>query len=128
MTITETNNGEAIELAITGRVDTLTSRELQDTIIAAFQKKKNVILNFASVEYISSAGLRALLLGEGAGEQLNRRFMRMQMRAAQAEEHERKQRDGKERRGQKRKGEALLMLHQEASFCEQRNKHSAPRA
>ena len=63
MTITETNNGEAIELAITGRVDTLTSRELQDTIIAAFQKKKNVILNFASVEYISSAGLRALLLG-----------------------------------------------------------------
>ena len=67
-----------------------------------------------------------MLLLEGAGEQINRRLMRMQMRAAQAEEHKRKQGDGKDHRSQERKGEALLILHQEASFCEQRSKHSAP--
>ena len=36
----------------------------QEKILAAFQKGKHLVVDFAGVDYISSAGLRALLLGQ----------------------------------------------------------------
>ncbi len=64
MTISETRTEEKIELAVEGRVDTTTSPQLQAAILQAFQKGKNVILNFQKVDYVSSSGLRALLIGQ----------------------------------------------------------------
>ena len=64
MTINKTINGDSVTLAIEGRVDTSTSPALQAAILGAFQGAKNLTLDFAKVPYISSAGLRALLIGQ----------------------------------------------------------------
>ena len=44
-------------------------------ILKAFQKCPNVILNFAGVMYISSAGLRALLIGQKTASSKGGKFM-----------------------------------------------------
>ena len=64
MTITKKQNGDAVTLFIEGRVDTTTSPELQKEILAAFQVAKNLTLDMEKMAYISSAGLRALLIGQ----------------------------------------------------------------
>ncbi|MCR5093427.1 MAG: STAS domain-containing protein [Lachnospiraceae bacterium] len=63
MTITEVKEGEELRLVVEGRVDTNTSPELQDRILKSFQKASNLTLDLEKTAYISSAGLRALLLG-----------------------------------------------------------------
>lgn len=63
MNIVLTDCGSYIRLMIDGRIDTNTSPQLQQAILNAFQKKKDVVLDFLNVDYISSAGLRALLIG-----------------------------------------------------------------
>ena len=64
MTITTTQDGTHITLAIDGRVDTNTSPQLQNEILKAFQTAKELTLDFEKVPYISSAGLRTLLIGQ----------------------------------------------------------------
>lgn len=64
MIITETKMEDQIQLLVEGRVDTNTSPQLQESILKAFQKSKKVILDVEKVEYVSSAGLRALLIGQ----------------------------------------------------------------
>ena len=64
MTVTEIKNEGRIQLDIAGRVDTITSPQLQAAVLQAFQKGNQVILNLEKVEYISSAGLRVLLIGQ----------------------------------------------------------------
>lgn len=64
MTIKEVKGDGEITLELEGRVDTITAPELQQAILVAFQKEKKLILDFTNIEYISSAGLRALLIGE----------------------------------------------------------------
>lgn len=64
MTLKETRVEDRIQLSVEGRVDTTTSPQLQNAILQAFQKGSHLILDFQNVEYISSAGLRALLIGQ----------------------------------------------------------------
>lgn len=64
MTIVKTQDGDAVTLQIEGRVDTNTSPELQKAILDAFQTGKRLTLDLAQVVYVSSAGLRALLIGQ----------------------------------------------------------------
>ena len=64
MTIAETRRESTVQLDVEGRVDTNTSPELQKRILQAFQKGNTVILNLEQVDYISSSGLRALLIGQ----------------------------------------------------------------
>ena len=64
MNIISTDCETHIRLMVDGRVDTNTSPQLQAAILAAFQKKKDVVVDFLNVKYISSAGLRALLIGQ----------------------------------------------------------------
>lgn len=45
-------------------MDTNTSPQLQERLLKAFQKGSRVILDLEQVEYVSSAGLRALLIGQ----------------------------------------------------------------
>ena len=64
MKLVENRDGDIITIAIEGRVDTVTSPDLQNAILKAFQKSNKLILDFANCEYVSSAGLRALLIGQ----------------------------------------------------------------
>ena len=64
MTISETRNGESITLSVEGRVDATTSAQLQNSILLSFQKVRDLVLDFEQCEYVSSAGLRALLIGQ----------------------------------------------------------------
>ncbi len=64
MNIILTDCESYVRLIVEGRVDTNTSPQLQQAILNAFQKNKNVVLDFLNVPYISSAGLRALLIGQ----------------------------------------------------------------
>ena len=61
MTIEIRKNAEEIVLEITGRLDTITAPALEKTINENFAGIKSLILDFKSLEYISSAGLRVLL-------------------------------------------------------------------
>ena len=64
MYITETRENDIITIAIEGRVDTNTSPQVQDAILKSFQKVNQVVLDFTQCSYVSSAGLRALLIGQ----------------------------------------------------------------
>ncbi|MEG0877024.1 MAG: STAS domain-containing protein [Oscillospiraceae bacterium] len=64
MTIKTIQEGDSAVLAIEGRIDTNTSPQLQEEILKVFKVSKSVTLDFDKVPYISSAGLRALLIGQ----------------------------------------------------------------
>ena len=61
MTIEIKKNADEIVLEITGRLDTITAPALDKTINENLAEIKSLILDFKSLEYISSAGLRVLL-------------------------------------------------------------------
>ncbi len=58
----------SLQLNIEGKIDALSSDEFQSLILKAFVKSNNIIVNLASVPYMSSAGLRALILGQKTAE------------------------------------------------------------
>ena len=61
MTIEIKRNAEETTIELAGRLDTTTAPALDKTINNDLEGTKNLILNFKSLEYISSAGLRVLL-------------------------------------------------------------------
>ena len=75
MTIEEVKSGDMLQLNIKGKVDAIAAPELQTEVLKSFQKSKNVILNFAEVTYISSAGLRALLIGQKTASSKGGKFL-----------------------------------------------------
>ena len=75
MTIEEIKSGDTLQLNIKGKVDAISAPELQNQVLKSFQKSKNVILNFAEVSYISSAGLRSLLIGQKTASSKGGKFM-----------------------------------------------------
>ena len=64
MQITEVRENDIITISIEGRVDTNASPQLQDAILKSFQKVNQIVLDFGQCAYVSSAGLRALLIGQ----------------------------------------------------------------
>lgn len=64
MTIEKKQDGGSVTLLVEGRVDTTTSPELQGAILAAFQSANLLTIDMEKVAYVSSAGLRALLIGQ----------------------------------------------------------------
>lgn len=62
MKIKEIKKEDRIILEIDGRIDTNTSTLLQEEVLKAFRKSKNVSLDLKSVPYVSSAGLRTFLI------------------------------------------------------------------
>lgn len=64
MEIVKSQENGKITLALSGRLDTTTAPQLQGALLPAFEAAKSVVLNFAGLCYVSSAGLRVLLLGE----------------------------------------------------------------
>ena len=61
MTITSNKNGSALEIALEGRLDTMTSPELEAELNAKLDGAESLIFDFSKLDYISSAGLRVLL-------------------------------------------------------------------
>lgn len=61
MTISKQQNGNALTLALEGRLDTMTSPELENELKASLEGTDSLTLDFSKLEYISSAGLRVLL-------------------------------------------------------------------
>ena len=61
MTITKTLNGSELEMSIGGRLDTTTAPELEGALNESLEGIEKLIFDFASLEYISSAGLRVIL-------------------------------------------------------------------
>ncbi len=61
MTIIKKQNGTALEIALEGRLDTMTAPELEAELNASLKDAESLTLDFSKLEYISSAGLRVLL-------------------------------------------------------------------
>ena len=61
MTINKNQNGETLNIAIEGRLDTMTAPQLEAEITASVNGIRELILDISNLEYISSAGLRVLL-------------------------------------------------------------------
>lgn len=68
MNIVISDCGDHTRLIVDGKVDTNTSPQLQQAILSAFQVKSSVVIDFLNVPLISSAGLRALLIGQKTAE------------------------------------------------------------
>ena len=61
MTIEIKRNAQETTIELVGRLDTTTAPALDKTINGDIEGTKNLVLDFKSLEYISSAGLRVLL-------------------------------------------------------------------
>ena len=64
MTITKTQNDAALLLALEGRLDTTTAPQLEAELKASLDGITALTLDFAQLDYISSAGLRVLLAAQ----------------------------------------------------------------
>ncbi len=64
MEIKKTTNGSTLNAAISGRVDTTTAPALEAELKESYDSCNELVLDFANVEYISSAGLRVLLVSQ----------------------------------------------------------------
>ena len=60
MNITKKLNGTNLEIALEGWLDTMTAPELEKELSASLDAADTLTLDFANLEYISSAGLRVL--------------------------------------------------------------------
>ena len=61
MTINKQQNGNTLNIALVGRLDTMTAPELEAELKKSLDGAESLILDFSKLDYISSAGLRVLL-------------------------------------------------------------------
>ena len=69
MTIEKNLNGSELNVVIVGRLDTTTAPELEASLKESIEGITKLVLDFASLDYLSSAGLRVLL---GAQKTMNK--------------------------------------------------------
>ena len=61
MEINKTQEGSKLNIALVGRLDTVTSPQLQEILDNSLNGITDLVFDFAKLDYISSAGLRVLL-------------------------------------------------------------------
>ncbi len=61
MNINKTVNGNQLEIALEGRLDTATSPTLETELNGSLAGIEKLVLDFSLLDYLSSAGLRVLL-------------------------------------------------------------------
>ncbi len=64
MTINKNLDGQTLTLELEGRLDTITAPELESVLNASLEGIAALILDFKSLVYLSSAGLRVLLAAQ----------------------------------------------------------------
>ena len=64
MTIEKNLNGTELTITIAGRLDTTTAPQLEAEFKQNINGVEKLVLDFASLEYLSSAGLRVLLAAQ----------------------------------------------------------------
>ena len=64
MEIKKTQNGGALSVQVIGRLDTTTAPLLETEIKDSLEGITDLTLDFAKLEYVSSAGLRVLLAAQ----------------------------------------------------------------
>ena len=64
MTINKNLEGSTLTLSVEGRLDTTTAPQLEAEIRSQLDGVTSLIMDFKSLEYISSAGLRVLLASQ----------------------------------------------------------------
>lgn len=64
MNITKNTDGKILNIALEGRLDTTTAPQLETELKQSIGDNNELILDFAKLEYISSAGLRVLLAAQ----------------------------------------------------------------
>ena len=64
MTITKNETDDKITISLEGRLDKLSSPTLEEEMNKEISKKKNIVIDFNNLQYISSAGLRILIASE----------------------------------------------------------------
>ena len=64
MTINKTTDGSTLTLAVEGRLETITAPALEAVIKNELDGVTALVLDFAKLDYISSAGLRVLLAAQ----------------------------------------------------------------
>ena len=62
MTVTKKKNGSILLANVEGRVDTVTAPQFENEIKSDLNGVTELVLDFSQLTYISSAGLRVLLL------------------------------------------------------------------
>ena len=69
MTIEKNRNETELAVTLTGRLDTTTAPHLESELKTSLGGVERLVLDFAGLDYLSSAGLRVLL---AAQKQMNR--------------------------------------------------------
>lgn len=64
MTIKKELNGKSLKLFLIGRLDATTAPTLEAELKAYIDELESIEIDFAELEYISSAGLRVLLFAQ----------------------------------------------------------------
>lgn len=64
MTIEKKLIGNELTITLTGRLDTTTAPQLESELKASLEGVDNLVLDFAELDYLSSAGLRVLLAAQ----------------------------------------------------------------
>jgi anti-sigma B factor antagonist/stage II sporulation protein AA (anti-sigma F factor antagonist) len=74
MDIRERRDGNILILSPAGRIDNDSSPAFQATLLAAMTPGAVVLVDLSSIEYVSSAGLRALMMGSKQSKAANGRL------------------------------------------------------
>lgn len=64
MTIEKMTNGNELTITLIGRLDTTTAPKLEAELKQSIGGVEKLVLDFSSLEYLSSAGLRVLLAAQ----------------------------------------------------------------
>jgi len=74
MIVNKTQENGRITLVPEGRLDAVTSQHFQNDLIEALEAAKEVSLDFSKLTYVSSAGLRVLLIGQKTAKTKNAEY------------------------------------------------------
>lgn len=64
MTINEIREDHKLRLELKGRLDTTTAPQLQDMVDLHLKGVEELVMDFGGLDYLSSAGLRVLLIAQ----------------------------------------------------------------
>lgn len=61
MKIEKTQLGDRLEVAVNGKLDAVSAPQFEEEVASSLEGVRELVIDIAEVEYLSSAGLRALL-------------------------------------------------------------------